>query len=90
MHNTVYNTGLNIILLKWFQLSGAAGSCKTLKDSLKRFHSRAFPGRISALNLKSKMRNAEVLLDQVEIVLTNKNGCENKPHEKMDESCKFF
>ena len=86
----IYNTGLNIILLKWFQLSGAAGSCKTLKDSLKRFHLRAFPGRISALNLKPKMRNAEVLLDQVEIVLTNKNGCENKPHEKMDESCKFF
>ena len=36
------------------------------------------------------MNNAEVLLDQVEIVLTNENGCENNPHEKMDESCKFF
>jgi hypothetical protein len=40
--------------------------------------------------MKSKMNNAEVLLDQVEIVLTDENGCENNPHEKMDESCKFF
>ena len=77
-------------MLKLFQLSVAAESCKILKDSLKRFYSRAFPGRISAVNMKSKMNNAEGLLDQVEIVFANENGCENNPHENMDETCKFF
>ena len=36
------------------------------------------------------MNYAEGLLDQVEIVVDNENGCENNPHENMDESCKFF
>ena len=40
--------------------------------------------------MKSKMNNAKGLLDQVKIVFASENGCENNPHENMDETCKFF
>ena len=40
--------------------------------------------------MRSHMKIGNRHLDQVEIVFANENGCENNPHENMDETCKFF
>ena len=80
----------------FFQLVGKAESCEILQLSLERFYARAFPGQISSRSAKSICTEDGTcsnhfggVLTQVNITFTRRNGCEDYPHEKMDESCEI-
>ena len=78
-----------------FQLVGKAKSCEVLQRSINRFYGRAFPGKLSSRNRKSICNgnncspNFIGILNQVLVQMLPNTECEDYPHDKMKEGCKY-
>lgn len=74
-------------------LTGDAGKCDILINSVQRFKRRAFPGRgqlatdrftVDAVQSNPDYRG---LLDTLEVSLLSTVGCESRPYYGMNEDC---